>query len=252
MSMTAALDCAAVPVLLLTGWQDVFLDQTLEQFGHLRRRGVDVAMTVGPWTHDGMATRGTAVTATETLSWLDRHLAADPEPPRRQPLLDPRHRKRRRLDRSRRVAAKAHRRAGFLSAAGPGLGDKRPAADAEPSTFRYDPTDPTPTVGGRLLSRQAGYRDDSTLARRPRRAELHQRTARGGDGGLRQTGRRTGLPLRQPALRRLRPDQRGGGERGIPQRQRRLPPVQGSSGPALRLELDPIAHRFAAGSRIRC
>ena len=76
MRMTAALDRATVPVLLLTGWQDVFLDQTVDQFGHLRRRGVDVAMTIGPWTHDGMATRGTAVTATETLSWLDRHLAA--------------------------------------------------------------------------------------------------------------------------------------------------------------------------------
>ena len=39
-----------------------------------------------------------------------------------------------------------------------------PPADAPPSTFRYDPAHPTPTVGGRLLARNSGYRDDTALA----------------------------------------------------------------------------------------
>ena len=54
-----------------------------------------------------------------------------------------------------------------------------------PTTFTFDPSDPTPTIGGRLLSPQGGYRDDSALAVRgdvaefgiagAMRCELHKR-----------------------------------------------------------------------------
>lgn len=54
----AALDRANVPVLLVTGWQDLFLEQTLEQYRHLRSRGVDVALTVGKWTHMQVTSSG--------------------------------------------------------------------------------------------------------------------------------------------------------------------------------------------------
>jgi putative CocE/NonD family hydrolase len=50
---------------------------------------------------------------------------------------------------------------------GGGLGDEQAAADAQPATFTYDPADPTPAVGGRLLDRRAsGPKDDSVLAER--------------------------------------------------------------------------------------
>ena len=52
--MTDALDRCNVPVLLLSGWQDLFLEQTIAQFQHLHDRDVDVAMTIGPWTHTDM------------------------------------------------------------------------------------------------------------------------------------------------------------------------------------------------------
>ena len=251
MRMTAALDRATVPVLLLTGWQDVFLDQTVDQFGHLRRRGVDVAMTIGPWTHDGMATRGTAVTATETLSWLDRHLAADPEPPRRQPLrihvtgsgggwID--------LDEwpPKRTVERV-----FYPQPDRGLGISAPAADAEPSTFRYDPTDPTPTVGGRLLSRQAGYRDDSTLARRPdvlsfTSEPLAAETAVSGRPAV-ELDYRCDNP-HFDVFARISEVEASGASRNVSDGFRRF---KGLPDQPLRLELDPIAHRFAAGSRIR-
>ena len=32
------------------------------------------------------------------------------------------------------------------------------------ASFRYDPNEPTPTIGGRLLSPDGGYRDDTALA----------------------------------------------------------------------------------------
>ena len=58
MMLEAALERVEVPVLLQAGWQDLFLDQTLEQYARLSARGVDVALTVGPWTHVELATKG--------------------------------------------------------------------------------------------------------------------------------------------------------------------------------------------------
>lgn len=56
------------------GWQHVFLEQTLEQYRRLSRRGIDVALTVGPWTHTQLATTGAAAVARESMQWLDTHL----------------------------------------------------------------------------------------------------------------------------------------------------------------------------------
>ncbi len=251
MSMTAALDRCTVPVLLLTGWQDVFLDQTIDQFRHLRRRGVDVAMTIGPWTHDQMVTRGTGVTAAETLSWLGGHLAGRYQPPRpgpvrvrptgREPLdwmelpdwppapelqvfyLQP----------DRRIAVSA------------------PAADSAPATFRYDPADPTPSVGGRLLARRAGYRDDTGLAARPDVLTF--------TGPPLPTGIRVyGSPLLEldyhcdiphfDVFARISEVDEHNRSRNVCDGFCRFSTTP--TGP-LRLELDPMAHHFGTGSRIR-
>ena len=82
MRMTAALDRCEVPVLLLSGWQDLFLDQTITQYQHLRDRGIDVAMTIGPWTHSDMVVKAAGTAAAETLTWLGAHLAKQPMPQR--------------------------------------------------------------------------------------------------------------------------------------------------------------------------
>jgi uncharacterized protein len=70
-----ALDRVSVPVLLIGGWQDLFLDQTLEQYAALHERGVEVAMTIGPWTHLDAAAKGAGLINRESLAWLDTHLA---------------------------------------------------------------------------------------------------------------------------------------------------------------------------------
>src|SRR5207248_6680869 len=49
---------------------------------------------------------------------------------------------------------------------GGGLTTAAPPADAPPSAFTFDPTDPTPTVGGPLIS-GGGVVDDRSLAARP-------------------------------------------------------------------------------------
>jgi putative CocE/NonD family hydrolase len=150
MRATTALERAAVPVLLLGGWQDIFIDQTLTQYRHLRDRGTDVAMTIGPWTHDQMVTAAGGTAAAETLAWLGTHLAKKPGPPRVASV---------------RVFITGRNRDGWVD-----LPDWPPATTAKvlylqaggrlestpstaaTSTFRYNPADPTPTVGGRLLA----------------------------------------------------------------------------------------------------
>ena len=78
----AALDRVQVPVLLIGGWQDIFLRQTLQQYAHLRGRGVDVALTMGPWTHTQLLSKGLATSARDSLDWLNAHLSGAAEPRR--------------------------------------------------------------------------------------------------------------------------------------------------------------------------
>ena len=77
----AALERVTVPTLLISGFYDLFAEQTMQQYQALRRRGVQAALTVGPWSHitvdGGIATR-------ETLAWLDAFAAGDGPTPRRQ------------------------------------------------------------------------------------------------------------------------------------------------------------------------
>src|SRR4029450_2142654 len=75
MRLGQALERVNVPVLLQEGWQDRFPDQMIEQYERLRRRGVDVGLTIGPWTHVEFATKGAGTVMEETLDWLAEHLA---------------------------------------------------------------------------------------------------------------------------------------------------------------------------------
>jgi uncharacterized protein len=154
----------AVPVSLLSGWDDICLDQTLDIYGRLRASGVPVRLVVGPWTHSSAFSKDMPIVFGEALGWLRAHLSGDPggsapspvrvhvggcdewrdlpdwPPPQRisQPW--------------------------YLTADG-GLGPAPPAA-AGSSSFRYDPADPTPSVGGQLLTSKAGPADNKALEAR--------------------------------------------------------------------------------------
>ncbi|MEZ0364691.1 CocE/NonD family hydrolase [Mycobacterium sp. pUA109] len=158
-----ALERVDVPVLLLSGWQDLFLEQTLAQYARLRDRGVEVALTIGPWTHTEMLTKGLGTITRESLRWLDTHLggaAGRPRPPVRVCVSG---RGWRELpDWPPATAA----RTWYLHPRG-ALRDVAPDPSAAAASFRYDPADPTPTIGGRLLSPEGGYRDDTRLLGRP-------------------------------------------------------------------------------------
>ena len=74
MRLGEALERVEVPVLLQEGWQDRFVDPMLDQYETLRRRGVPVGLTIGPWTHVDVATKGMGVVTQDSLDWLAEHL----------------------------------------------------------------------------------------------------------------------------------------------------------------------------------
>ncbi len=240
-----ALERSDVPVLLLSGWQDLFIEQTLQQYTRLRRRDVPVAMTVGPWTHARMLTVGAPTVLRESLRWLDAHLAGrggarspvrihvnhdgwldlDDWPPAMPELV-------------------RHLQPGGR------LGDAIPPDTAPASVFTFDPADATPTIGGRLLSPEAGYRRDDKLADR---ADVATFT---GDALARdlyvvgnpviELSHSCDNPHNDLFVRLSEVDPKGR-SRNVSDGYRRGAASSGT----VTLELDPVAHRFRAGSRIR-
>ncbi|WP_116376637.1 CocE/NonD family hydrolase [Mycobacterium sp. MFM001] len=244
--LTAALDRVQVPVLLFGGWQDLFLRQTIQQYRHLRDRGVEVALTIGPWTHTQLLFRGLPTITRESLAWLDTHLGAASGTRRPNTVRAF-------------VTGEGWRelpdwppatttRSLYLQTGG-GLA-ATPPTPAPPATFRFDPADPTPTIGGPLLAPNSGYRNDSRLARR--------------DDVLVFTGDALtedlyvhGNPVVELAhssdnphvdvFARVSEVDARGRSRNVSDGYRRL----AEPSDTVRLELDAVAHRFRAGSRIR-
>jgi uncharacterized protein len=247
--LNAALDRVQVPVLLIGGWQDIFIPQTLHQYQRLRDRGVDVALTVGPWTHLQMTTKALRRASHDSFDWVAAHLSGTATRQRPSPV------------RIYITGGAGWRNIGdwpppsdervWYLRPGAALGTDLPPTDGAPSRFTYDPSDPTPTVGGRLLSTAAGYRDDSRLAERrdvlaftgpPLSAPLevigtpYVELAHSSDN-----------PHADVFVRVSEIDYRGC-SRNVSDGYVRLGP--NPTGP-LRVDLDPVAHRFAVGSRIR-
>ncbi|MEU4369652.1 CocE/NonD family hydrolase [Micromonospora chersina] len=151
------------PVAMVSGWQDIFLPAQLDDYARLRAAGARPRLTVGPWTH---GSPGLLVAALrEGLDWLDAHLAGRPGPGR--------------------APVRVH-----VGGAGGGWRDlpdwpppaepvrwhlqpgralaPTPPADSAPDRFRYDPADPTPSLGGPLLvAQRAGAVDNRPVEARP-------------------------------------------------------------------------------------
>ncbi|GAA3436910.1 CocE/NonD family hydrolase [Kutzneria kofuensis] len=159
---TEALRRVSVPTLLIGGWHDFFIDQTLAQYEALRSRGVDVAMTIGPWTH---LTVDNGIAMPEALSWLDAHAAGRAPVRRAAPVRvfvggagqwenhqtwPPRDTESTTL---------------YLQGGGQ-LADSPPAQPRSVTEFRYDPHNPTPSVGGRVMAPSGGAQDNRELEAR--------------------------------------------------------------------------------------
>jgi putative CocE/NonD family hydrolase len=167
----AALDRITVPTLLIGGWQDLFIEQTLEQYRTLAAREVPTRLLVGPWTHLDVASKG-GIAVAESLAWLDRYAGTGQAT---GGTTGP-------ADRSVRVwvggeGASEWREITGWPAPGTGLqrwylatdgtlSTREPSVSSGLARFRYDPADPTPCVGGALLSVSAGPRDNRATEKR--------------------------------------------------------------------------------------
>ncbi len=67
------------PVLMVSGWHDIFLPAQLADHAVLRAAGTPGRLTVGPWTHGSPGLLLAALR--EGLDWLDTHLAGRRPPP---------------------------------------------------------------------------------------------------------------------------------------------------------------------------
>ncbi|MEU4241272.1 CocE/NonD family hydrolase [Actinoplanes sp. NPDC026619] len=247
MRFGAALEKAEIPILLHSGWQDLFLEQTYAQYQRLRSLGRDVALTIGPWTHKGVIRDGAPMLIPETLDWLGAKLGGRPlarptpvhlrvtgtgdwrdldewPPPSTSLTLFP--------------------RPGAALATEPG-------AESE-AGFTFDPANPTPAFGGPLLD-GGGYVDDSRLATRP---DVLAFTGEPLPAALEVHG----VPVVELAHRSDNPHadlfvrvsevDPAGRSRNVTEGYLGLDPKRDHSQP-VRISLMPVAHRFAAGARIR-
>jgi uncharacterized protein len=253
---TPAVHSSTVPTLLIGGWQDWFLEQTLYQYAVLRDRGVDVGLTVGPWAHLGV---DSAVTTPEALAWLRSHLPVDGAPPAPA-----------RRDRVRVFVTGAREWRGlpdwppvttdrtWYLTSGERLDDVVPDEPDGSTTFRYDPMDPTPSVGGRVLGRRAGRRDNRRLEAR---ADVRTFTTEPLQAPVELLGAarvrlflESDNPYADVFLRLCDVDARGRSV-NVTDRLVRLDPAEGeapSTGQRkVEATLPDTAHRFRAGHRIR-
>lgn len=154
-----------IPTALITGRYDALAGHTFEQYGRLRRAGCETALLVGPWTHTSALQKGWPEVFAESLAWLRAHLCDDPSGLRPTPVrihLGGAGAAWRDLDEWPLAPATT---SWFPTPDGHLTG--QPPTDTAPLTsFRYDPAAPTPSLGGPLLSRTAGARDNSTLESR--------------------------------------------------------------------------------------
>ncbi|QIN80806.1 CocE/NonD family hydrolase [Rubrobacter marinus] len=151
------------PVHLLGGRYDLFLPGLLRDYARLRDAGRQPRLTIGPWAHEDPA--WVPVATREALAFFDTHAKGERGRLRDTPV---------------RVhvggaeewrdypdfpppgvrAERWHLHGGHLLA-------REAPGDSPPEGYRYDPADPTPSVGGPLFGRGAGPRDNRALEARP-------------------------------------------------------------------------------------
>ncbi|MCF0094520.1 CocE/NonD family hydrolase [Micromonospora sp. MH99] len=159
------------PVVMVTGWHDIFLPAQLDDHATLRAAGARPRLVIGPWTH---GSPGLFVAALrEGLIWLDEHLAGSAADGRWP------------TEGSGGAPVRLH--VGGADGGWRDLPDwpppatdtpwhlhpggelaTRPPSPSAPDEFRYDPADPTPSLGGPLLvAKRAGPVDNRHVEARP-------------------------------------------------------------------------------------
>ncbi|MGC9668522.1 CocE/NonD family hydrolase [Planosporangium sp. 12N6] len=264
------------PVLMVGGWQDIFLPWQLDDYAALRDAGARPRLTIGPWTHGSFGLARHSIV--ESVAWFHEFTgdagAAGADGDARG---NGRGRRRAAPARPREAVVRVHlggadewwefddwppagaRTRDWYLWPDAGLGAAPPGPAGPPTRFRYDPADPTPAVGGpRLAANVAGRRDNRALEARPdvvtfTSAPLDRPVTAVGPVAatvhVRAGGEHFDVFVR---LCDVTPDGRSwnvcdGLVRVTPDR---FPP-DGDGVRAVHVDLWPTAHRFLAGHRVR-
>ena len=254
----AGVEKVSARVHLMGGWYDIFLPWMLEDFEALQAAGHDPQLVIGPWTHSSSDLLGAGIR--EGIAWLRARLLDDD-----------------RLVRPARVSVfVTGERVGngwreLPSWPPPGaepqqlwLGDDgslepgAPGGSAGADGYRYDPADPTPSLGGPVLLSREAVVDNRELEARP---DVRTYTTAALDQALEAIG-----PVSvELYVRATRPDfdvfarvcdvDTNGASWNVCDALARVAPgrfeLAGENLWRVELELWPCAHRFAAGHSIR-
>lgn len=151
------------PVQLVGGWYDIFLPWMVEDFRALRAAGRRPQLIIGPWTHTAAGLTGVGLR--EGLAWLRAHLLGDSRMVRDAPVHVYVSGERRWRELPDWPPPGARERTFYLRAGGTLAASPSPVA-AGPSRYRYEPTDPTPALGGATLLERKPVRDNRPLEAR--------------------------------------------------------------------------------------
>ncbi|KAF2029958.1 hypothetical protein EK21DRAFT_66595 [Setomelanomma holmii] len=161
MQLDQALERANIPILIITGWHDIFLEQSIAQYMRLKERGCNVALTSGAWSHIKCAFSAKA--SRECFDWIEEHVGGIAEAKRKSP-----------VDyfvtgskgwKSVAAYPPPTTSATFYLAPDGHLGPEPASSAPASASFMFDPADPTPTIGGNALL-SFGTVNDSALAKR--------------------------------------------------------------------------------------
>ncbi len=151
------------PVFLIGGWYDIILRCVLDNYATLKAAGKNPYITIGPWTHS--QPQPTIVGLKDGLIWFDAHLKGDRSRLRGKPV---------RINvmgvnewremdewppKSQKTQYFLHSDAKLLP--------EEPSSESVPDSYKYDPADPTPSIGGALIEMKGGGpKDNSELEAR--------------------------------------------------------------------------------------
>ena len=177
--------------------RNVFPDGLLQDYRVLGRRARNPYLTIGPWSH--LDPERSLEALRQGLIWFDVHLKGDRQNLRPEPvqfyLLG--------ADTWRTCAAwppEAAQQPWYLHPEH-GLSTELPTSPAAVSRYVYDPSHPTPAVGGPLLSVHSGPQDNRQL-KRARCAHLYQ-PGSGSRAGRDRPGAGVAVRRFRPALDRF-------------------------------------------------
>ncbi len=161
-SHTHRIEAATAPICMVGGWHDIFLPWQLADYHRMRAVGRPPRLVIGPWTHASPELLGTSLR--EAVSFFRAQLGQAAPAPKPVRLFVGGAQEWREYDEwppAGRTEEWSIRPGGALDLAGPAT--TSPKSDR----FRYDPANPTPSIGGALFAAGGGPVDNRALEARP-------------------------------------------------------------------------------------